>query len=103
VSELLTIGEVARRSEVAGRAQRLRLPGEADLEERMTTGGGPTIAATLRDGPLAGRTVEAEVVEGRPPKTIDLPLDGGEGMCRYGLAEWMQSGASAAYSFLYRV
>ena len=62
----------------------------------------PTIIATLEDGPLADRQVEAEVVEGRPPKTLDLPDDDG-GRCRYCLEGWVQSGRSAAYTFLYRV
>jgi hypothetical protein len=46
--------------------------------------------------------VQAEVVEGRPPKTLDLPDDDG-GTCRYCLEGWVQSGQSAAYTFLYRV
>jgi hypothetical protein len=41
-------------------------------------------------------------VEGRPPKTIEVEADDG-GTCRYCLAEWNQAGASAKYSFLYRV
>jgi hypothetical protein len=63
---------------------------------------GPTITATFKDGPLEGSTVEAEVVEGRPPKTIDAPADDGS-TCRYCLAGWVQSGRSAVYTFLYRV
>jgi len=63
--------------------------------------GGPTIAAHLNDGPLEGRTVRAETVEGRPPKTIDVEDAGGA--CRYCLADWAQTGGSAAYTFLYRV
>ena len=63
---------------------------------------GPTITAVLEDGPLAGRQLETELVEGRPPKTIDVPADGGAD-CRYCLAEWVQTGHSAAYTFLYRV
>ena len=63
---------------------------------------GPTIVALLEDGPLAGRRIEAEVVEGRPPKTLDLAADDGS-TCRYGLAEWTQTGPSAAYTFLYVV
>jgi hypothetical protein len=42
------------------------------------------------------------VVEGRPPKTIDVPVDDGS-TCRYCLADWVQTGSSAAYTFLYRV
>ena len=41
------------------------------------------------------------MVEGRPPKTIDVPDEAGA--CRYCLADWVQSGRSAAYTFLYRV
>jgi hypothetical protein len=63
---------------------------------------GPTVIALLDDGPLAGRQIEAELVEGRPPKTIDAPGDDGT-TCRYCLAEWMQTGPSAVYTFLYRV
>jgi hypothetical protein len=61
-----------------------------------------TITATLEDGPLADRRVEAEVVEGRPPKTLDLPADDGT-TCRYCLEGWVQTGQSAAYTFLYRI
>jgi hypothetical protein len=60
------------------------------------------ITAMLKDGPLHGTAVEAEVVEGRPPKTIDVPADDGS-TCRYCLAGWVQSGESAEYTFLYRV
>ena len=63
---------------------------------------GPTIIAVLEDGPLAGRSLEADVVEGRPPKTIDVPDEEG-GVCRYGLTEWTQEGMTAAYTFLYAV
>jgi hypothetical protein len=63
---------------------------------------GPTIVALLEDGLLAGRRIEAEVVEGRPPKTLDVAADDGS-TCRYGLAEWAQTGPSAAYTFLYVV
>jgi len=62
----------------------------------------PTITAALEDGPLEGRSIEAEVVEGRPPKTIEVPADDGS-TCRYCLADWVQTGRSAAYTFLYRV
>ncbi len=63
---------------------------------------GPTITAMLEDGPLKGSSIEAEIVEGRPPKTIDARADDGS-RCRYCLAGWVQSGRSAAYTFLYRV
>jgi hypothetical protein len=68
----------------------------------MTESPGPTITALLEDGPLEGRQLETPLVEGRPPKTIDTPGDDGT-TCRYCLAEWMQAGPSAAYTFLYRV
>jgi hypothetical protein len=63
---------------------------------------GPTITATFKDGPLEGSSIEAEVVEGRLPKTLDVPADDGS-TCRYCLAGWVQSGHSAVYSLLYRV
>ena len=63
---------------------------------------GPTITATLNDGPLQGIRIEAQVVEGRPPSTVDVPADDSS-TCRYCLAEWAQSGPSATYTFLYRV
>ena len=63
---------------------------------------GPTITATLQDGPAEGRRIEVDVVEGRPPKTIDVPVDDAT-TYRYCLAGWAQSGASAIYAFLYRV
>jgi hypothetical protein len=60
------------------------------------------LQALLEDGPLQGTTVEVEAVEGRPPKTVDVPDDKG-GVCRYCLAEWTQEGMTAAYTFLYAV
>jgi hypothetical protein len=60
------------------------------------------VRALLEDGPLRGKTVQVEAVEGRPPKTIDVPDEAG-GTCRYGLAEWTQEGMTAAYTFLYAV
>ncbi|MGZ6725490.1 MAG: hypothetical protein ACXVHK_31655 [Solirubrobacteraceae bacterium] len=56
----------------------------------------------LERGPLAGRRIDVDVVEGRPPKTIDVRADDGSS-CRYGLADWVQTGPSATYTFLYRV
>jgi len=64
-------------------------------------GGPPTIVAELDDGPLAGRRVDVEVVEGRPPKTVEVDDPGGA--CRYCLAQWKQAGGTATYTFLYRV
>jgi hypothetical protein len=63
---------------------------------------GTTITAELDDGPLRGTRIEAHVVEGRPPSTIDVPADDGS-TCRYCLAQWSQTGPSAEYTFLYRV
>jgi hypothetical protein len=63
---------------------------------------GTTITAALDDGPLRGKRIEAQVVEGRPPRTVDVPADDGS-TCRYCLAQWSQSGPSAEYTFLYRV
>ena len=82
-------------------AQTLRNPvmSEARGSDRAR---GPTITARLDDGPLQGIRIEAEVVEGRPPSTIDVPADDSS-TCRYCLAEWAQSGPSATYTFLYRV
>jgi len=68
----------------------------------MSTEAAPRMVATLEDGPLAGRSIGAEMVEGRPPKTIDVTADDGT-TCRYCLADWAQSGGSAAYTFLYPV
>jgi hypothetical protein len=75
---------------------------EKRSEATPVTDVGPTIVARLSDGPLEGSSIEAEVLEGRPPKTIDVPADDGS-TCRYCLADWMQSGRSAVYTFLYRV
>ena len=63
---------------------------------------GPTVTAKLEDGPLEGSSMEVEVLEGRPPKTIDVRADDGS-LCRYCLAGWVQMGRSAIYTFLYRV
>lgn len=63
--------------------------------------GAPTLTAVLEDGPLRRRRLDVELVEGRPPKTLDLPADAGT--CRYCLTEWNQAGPTASYSFLYLV
>ena len=76
-----------------------RLASEARASDQDV---GPTITAVLDDGPLRGLRIEAQVVEGRPPSTVDVPGDDGS-TCRYCLAEWVQSGPSAVYTFLYRV
>lgn len=61
-----------------------------------------TITATLKGGPLARRRVDAEIVEGRPPMTLDLRADDGS-TCRYCLEGLPQSGRAADYTFLYRI
>jgi hypothetical protein len=58
--------------------------------------------ALFADGPLDGENVEVEPVEGRPPKTVDVPGQDG-GTYRYCLAEWVQKGDIAEYTFLYAV
>jgi hypothetical protein len=63
---------------------------------------GPMMTALLVDGPLAGDSVDIAVVEGRPPKTVDVPTREGAA-CRYCLDELEQRGASATYTFVYRV
>jgi hypothetical protein len=80
-------------------ARHLMPEGKVCASERET---GPTITAVLERGPLAGRRIDVDVVEGRPPKTIDVRADDGS-TCRYCLADWVQSGPSAIYTFLYRV
>jgi hypothetical protein len=56
----------------------------------------------LAGGPLDGQRIDVEVVEGRPPKTMDLPVDD-RSTCRYSLTEWVQTGPSAVYAFAYLV
>jgi hypothetical protein len=60
------------------------------------------VRALLQDGPLQGRAIEIEPVEGRPPKTIDVQDEDG-GACRYCLEQWAQEGMTATYTFLYAV
>ena len=61
-----------------------------------------SIRAFFSDGPLHGNSLGVEPVEGRPPKTIDVPGPDGS-IYRYCLAEWVQAGNVAEYTFLYRV
>jgi hypothetical protein len=72
------------------------------LENGRPSDDGPTIVAVLDDGPLKGRRIAAEVVQGRPPSIVDVPAEDGATF-RYCLAEWAQGGPSAMYSFLYLV
>ncbi len=60
------------------------------------------VQALLTDGPLKGRLVEVEPVEGRPPATIDIQ-DDDHGAVRYCLSQLSQQGMTAAYSFLYAI
>jgi hypothetical protein len=62
----------------------------------------PPVQALLEDGPLQGKSIEVEPVEGRPPSTIDLPDENGR-TYRYCLSQWAQEGMTAAYTFLYPV
>jgi hypothetical protein len=73
------------------------LRGQSSLEATYAA----AVQALLEDGPMQGKTVEVEVVEGRPPKTVDIPDE--NGTYRYCLAEWTQEGMTAAYTFLYAV
>jgi len=61
-----------------------------------------SVQARLEDGPLQGRSVEVDPVEGRPPSTIDLPDEMGQ-TYRYCLTQWAQEGMTAGYTFLYNV
>ena len=89
----------AGRGAVNAPARDLMREGKVCASERET---GPTITAVLERGPLAGRRIDVDVVEGRPPKTIDVRAGDGS-TCRYCLADWVQTGPSAIYTFLYRV
>ena len=51
---------------------------------------------------MRGKPVEIELVEGRPPMTIDLQ-DEKDGTLRYCLSELSQEGMAATYTFLYAV
>jgi hypothetical protein len=84
---------------VSASARHVMRVGKVCASERDT---GPTITAILQRGPLAGRRIDVDVVEGRPPKTIDVPAGDGS-TCRYCLADWTQTGPSAMYTFLYLV
>ncbi|QEC47251.1 hypothetical protein FSW04_06370 [Baekduia soli] len=63
---------------------------------------GPAFTALLHDGPLRGLRVPTEIVQGRPPCTIDVP-NGSAGVCRYCLKEWGETGSTAGYTYLYAV
>jgi hypothetical protein len=78
--------------------------GRARVQEslRSYAGIGATVTARFKDGFLKGSSIEAEIVEGRPPKTIEAPTEDGSA-CRYCLAGSVQSGRSAVYTHLYRL
>jgi hypothetical protein len=60
------------------------------------------VKALITDGPLQGKSVEVELVEGRPPTTIALD-DEDDGTLRYCLSALSHEGMTAAYTFLYAV
>jgi len=60
------------------------------------------ITASLDDGPMKGKHVKVDMLQGRPPMTLDLVAGDGT-TCRYCLDRLVQSGQSAIYTFLYRV
>ena len=72
------------------------------LDHGNSRRGTAPVKALLTDGPLKGKPVDVEPVEGRPPATIDLQ-DDDEGTLRYCLSELNQEGMTAAYTFLYAV
>jgi hypothetical protein len=61
-----------------------------------------TITARLTDGPLKGERVEVELLQGRPPMTLDLSAADAS-TCRYCLDALFQNGLSADYTFLYQI
>jgi hypothetical protein len=63
---------------------------------------GSPITAVLDDGPLRGARIETQLVQGRPPSTVDVQAED-HSTCRYCIAEWTHSGPSAKYTFLYCV
>jgi hypothetical protein len=67
------------------------MPSSSGVQQNVGASYAAAVQALLEDGPLQGTTVEVEAVEGRPPKTVDVPDDKG-GLCRYCLAEWTQEG-----------
>jgi hypothetical protein len=96
------VSRFIRRPDPPAGTEDIGRPGTSGAGGGGSGGGAPTIVAELGDGPLAGRSVHVEAVEGRPPKTVDLDAPDG-GTCRYCLEQWTQAGGSAAYTFLYRV
>ncbi len=64
---------------------------------------GPVVRARLENGPLEGETIVVDLVEARPPKTIEVSDEQGGATYRYCLSEWTQKGETAVYTFLYPV
>ena len=62
-----------------------------------------TMRARLDNGPLKGIEVQVEVVEARPPKTIEVDDESDGATYRYCLSQWTQKGEVARYTFLYAV
>jgi len=97
-------------AEALARGPAARIP-DARTEVRLggavpdpTARGAPRATGGHRDaqGPLQGSSIEVAVIEGRPPKTIEVPVDDGSRR-RYCLGGWVQSGRSADYTYVCRV
>jgi hypothetical protein len=88
------------RGAVNAPARHLMRVGKVCVSERERERPGRRSTAVLQRGPLAGRRIDVDVVEGRPPNTIDAGADDGS-TCRYCLADWAQTGPSAIHTFLY--
>lgn len=69
----------------------------------MSDADGSQITARLKHGPHAGQKTGVDAVEGRPPKTIDLPGTSPNARSRYCLEAWEQRGHEAIYTYLYEV
>ncbi len=64
---------------------------------------GSSVQAHLDNGPMKGETIDIDLVEARPPKTIEVSDAHQKGTYRYCLRRWTQKGETAAYTFLYPV
>lgn len=65
--------------------------------------GGESVRARLENGPMKGEMIDVDLVEARPPKTIEVSAALQEVTYRYCLSRWTQAGDTAAYTFLYPV
>lgn len=70
---------------------------------RAGTDRGSVARARLENGPLKGQTIEVDLVEARPPKTIEVSAEPGSTTYRYCLSRWTEKGEAAVYTFLYPV